>query len=65
MALVVGQGIKDAMNAAGDAPARDSTFGANSDGSQWEQGYGFKGVYIASNAGGQWKTTGPLPVGGA
>lgn len=65
MALNVGQGVKDAMAAAEDSPAKDSTFGRNKDGSQWEQGYGFKGVYIASNAGGQWQTSGPLPVGGA
>lgn len=62
MALNVGQGILDAMAAAGDTPARDSTFGKNADETEWEQGYGFKGVYISSNASGSWQSAGPLPV---
>lgn len=62
MAVDAGQGIRDAVAAAGDELARDSTFGTNKDGSQYEIGYGFKGVYIASNATGGWVSSGPLPV---
>jgi len=60
--LNVGQGIKDAMTAAGDTPARDSTWGGNQDGSQYEIGHGYLGDYIASNASGSWVSKGPLPV---
>lgn len=62
MAVNVGDGIKAAMQAAADTAARDSDFGTNSDGTSWEMGYGFMGVYLASNASGAWKTSGPLPV---
>lgn len=62
MALNVGQGIKDAMDAAGDHPIADSTFATNSDGTEVERGYGLKGVYVASNANGDWESSGPLPV---
>ena len=62
MTLNVGQGVLTQMQVQGDTPARDSVYGKNEDGSNWEMGYGFKGVYLASNASGQWQTTGPLPV---
>ena len=62
MAINVGQGVLAQMQAQGDSPARDSIFGRNADGTDWEQGYGFKGVYVASNASGAWQTSGPLPV---
>lgn len=58
----VGQGIKDAMSAAGDYPVQDSQFITNSDGTSTERGYGLKGIYIASNASGSWQSAGPLPV---
>lgn len=64
MTLNVGQGILDQMAAAGDAPATDSEFGTNTDGSIWEKGHGFKGDYIASNSSGAWQSAGPLPVAG-
>lgn len=62
MALNVGQGILAAMTAAGDHPIADSVYSKNADGSDVERGYGLKGVYIASNASGQWENAGPLPV---
>lgn len=62
MALNVGAGIQTAMQAAGDTPARDSVWTTNADGTECEMGYGFMGMYIASNASGAWKTSGPLPV---
>ena len=62
MGLNVGQGILNQMQQAGDKPARDSEFGGNQDGSQWEKGHGFKGDYIASNASGNWESSGPLPL---
>lgn len=62
MALNIGQGIKDAIAAASDTAARDSDFGANSDGTLWERGHGFKGDYLSSNATGAWQSAGPLPV---
>lgn len=64
MVLVVGAGVLAQMQAMRDAPLLDSHFSANSDGSQWERGVGSKGVYIASNASGQWQSAGPL-TGGA
>lgn len=65
MALNVGEGILNAMSAAGDSPAKDSDFWGNSDGSKGERGYGFKGVYISKyeNPDGTTdQTAGPLPV---
>lgn len=62
MSLNVGQGIKDAMAAAGDHPIADSVFTSNGDGTQVERGFGLKGVYVASNATGNWESAGPLPV---
>jgi hypothetical protein len=56
MALQVGQGIKDAMAAQQDHPIEDSTFTTNRDGSVVERALGTKGVYVASNATGQWET---------
>lgn len=58
----VGPGILEKMAAAGDAAFRDSDFGKNSDGSEWETGHGYLGDYRASNAQGDWRTEGPLPA---
>ncbi len=60
--LNVGEGILEAMNAAGDHPIADSVYTTNGDGSQVERGYGLKGNYVASNATGNWESAGPLPV---
>ena len=62
MSAQVGPGILAQMQSAGDGPYRDSDFGRNADGSSWERGYGFLGVYVASNVSGDWKSAGPLPV---
>lgn len=50
----VGQGILDAMQDHDDSPIRDSEFINNQDGSTYEKGFGIKGFYEASNAGGSW-----------
>jgi len=64
MALSVGQGIRDQMAANGDHPLEDSQFKANADGTVVEKCLGTKGVYVASNASGQWESAGPLPAAG-
>jgi len=60
MAVVPGQGIVDAMTRNNDHPLMDSEFGQNKDGSRWERCWGTKGLYIASNAAGDWETVGPF-----
>ncbi|MBI4495002.1 MAG: hypothetical protein HY690_19685 [Chloroflexi bacterium] len=64
MALNVGQGIRDKMEALQDFPLEDSTFQTNSDGSQVERCWGTRGLYIASNVSGDWETYGPFGGGG-
>jgi hypothetical protein len=61
MTLRVGIGVLARMQQSGDHPMRDSDFSKNADGTEYEQGYGTKGNYRASNATGQWETVGPLP----
>jgi hypothetical protein len=56
----VGQGIIDRMDKNSDTAMMDSTWGANKDGSQWERCWGLKGLYLASNASGQWEVFGPF-----
>ena len=63
MALSVGQGIVDRMNANGDHAIEDSTFTNNADGTRVERCWGTKGLYIASNATGNWEVVGPFGGG--
>ncbi len=63
MSLNVGYGVLQKMKDSGDVPIRDSDFRDNADGSHFEKGYGWKGYYLASNAGGNWRTEGPFPFG--
>lgn len=60
MSVSVGQGIKDRMAANGDHPLEDSAFKANGDGTVVEKCMGTKGLYVASNANGDWETVGPF-----
>jgi hypothetical protein len=62
MTVSVGQGIRDRMTASNDHPLEDSTFKANGDGSVVEKCLGTLGMYVASNASGQWESLGPLPL---
>lgn len=66
MAINVGQGIRDAMNAAADNPLCDHVFyqQTDDDGKTYdvEKCLGAKGLYVASNSGGQWVTAGPIGV---
>ena len=55
MTVQVGQGIWDKMEANGDHPLKDSEFIQNSDGSTYEKCVGTKGVYVSSNASGDWE----------
>lgn len=64
MSLSVGQGIKDQMAANGDQPLEDSSFKANGDGTVVEKCLGVKGLYVSSNATGEWINAGPLPTAG-
>jgi hypothetical protein len=62
--LSVGQGIRDQMDANSDHPLEDSQFKANGDGTVVEKCLGTKGLYVATNASGQWESVGPLPIAG-
>jgi len=53
--MKVGAGILQRMAAEGDHPLKDSIFETNSDGSVYEKCVGTKGVYVASNASGNWE----------
>lgn len=48
------------MAANGDHPLEDSAFKANGDGTVVEKCMGTKGLYVASNANGDWETVGPF-----
>ena len=63
MAITVGEGIQARMDEQQDHPILDPEFGTNSDGSTWERCWGTKGLYIASNASGDWETCGPFGGG--
>ena len=62
MALNVGAGILSRMAVTNDHPLEDSTSKTNADGTLVEKTLGTQGLYVASNATGQWETYGPLPV---
>jgi hypothetical protein len=59
----VGQGIRNRMAEHDDHPLEDSTFKRNTDGTEVERCWGSLGLYIASNAEGDWEVAGPF--GGA
>jgi hypothetical protein len=56
----VGNGIRNKMAEHADHPLMDSEFRQNSDGSRLERCWGTKGLYIASNASGDWENCGPF-----
>jgi hypothetical protein len=62
MALNVGAGILSRMAETNDHPLQDSTWSANADGTIVEKTLGTLGLYVASNASGEWESFGPLPV---
>jgi hypothetical protein len=64
MALNVGAGILTRMAVTNDHPLEDSTFKTNADGTLVEKTLGTQGLYVASNASGQWESVGPLPIAG-
>ena len=51
------------MQQLGDHPIRDAEFVRNGDGTQVEQCWGTKGLYVASNASGNWEVAGPFGGG--
>ena len=61
--LNAGAGILQRMQELGDHPIRDAEYLQNSDGSQVEQCWGTRGLYIASNASGNWEVAGPFGGG--
>ena len=61
--ITVGEGIQNRMQELNDLPIKDPEFGNNQDGTQWEQCWGARGLYIASNASGAWETCGPFGGG--
>lgn len=63
MALTVGQGLRDQMTSQGDHPITDETTRVqNADGTVVQQALGLKGLYVASNASGNWESAGPLAI---
>lgn len=64
MAIVVGEGMQNRMTAAGDQPLCDHVEYKQTDdqGTSFdiEKCYGSKGLYVSSNAGGEWVNAGPL-----
>lgn len=64
MAIIVGDGIKNQMDANGDTPLCDHVFYEQPDeeGNTFtvEKVLGKKGQYVASNSSGQWEVAGPL-----
>ena len=52
------------QDANSDQPLEDSSFKANGDGTVVEKCLGTKGLYVSSNATGQWVNAGPLPTAG-
>jgi hypothetical protein len=61
--LNAGAGILGRMRELGDHPIRDAEYLHNGDGSLVEQCWGTRGLYIASNASGQWEVAGPFGGG--
>lgn len=62
MAAQAGPGIQAQMKANDDHPIEDSTFTQNRDGSTVERALGTKGLYVSSNASGDWENVGPFGV---
>jgi hypothetical protein len=60
MAITVGAGMKSRMDSMQDHPVYGHEQGTNDDGSQYEKCWGTKGLYISSNASGQWENLGPF-----
>jgi hypothetical protein len=61
--LNAGPGILRRMQELDDHPIRDAEHLHNGDGSLVEQCWGTRGLYIASNASGQWEVAGPFGGG--
>jgi hypothetical protein len=60
MAITVGPGMQTRMDANNDHPIYGHELGQNDDGSSYEKCWGTKGLYISSNASGQWENIGPF-----
>ncbi len=58
--ISVGPGLQAKMDENGDHPIYGHEHGQNEDGSQFERCWGTKGLYISSNASGQWENLGPF-----
>jgi hypothetical protein len=58
--LQVGPGIRNKMAEHGDHPLMDSEYHDNADGTKLERCWGTKGLYMSSNASGEWENCGPF-----
>lgn len=58
--ITVGEGMRARMDAQGDHPVYGHEQGSNEDGSAYETCWGMKGLYISSNASGNWENVGPF-----
>ena len=58
--LTVGPGMQARMGAHQDHPIYGHEQGQNQDGSSFEKCWGTRGLYISSNASGQWENVGPF-----
>ena len=65
MPASVGEGIQNAMNDADDEAITNewTEFVGGEPGAKVVKAWGRKGLYISSDDSGDWKTTGPLPLG--
>ena len=62
MPASVGEGIQNAMNAAGDEAITNEWTEFQGE-AKVVKAWGRKGLYISSDDSGGWMTTGPLPMG--
>jgi hypothetical protein len=60
MAINIGAGMQAKMDENNDHPVYGHEQGQNEDGSQFERCWGTKGLYISSNANGDWENLGPF-----
>ena len=58
--MLVGQGMQRRMDDLQDHPVYGHELGHNEDGSHFERCWGTRGLYISSNASGQWENVGPF-----
>ena len=58
--ITVGAGMQSKMAENNDHPIYGHETGQNEDGTQFERCWGTKGLYISSNASGDWENLGPF-----